>query len=70
MLVFTNFIIRESDIVVSFECAQIYHSVSRKCETSVSDLATLALMARSTAQVLSGLGAMKARFLWTVAQDL
>ena len=39
---------RESGVIISFQRAQIYPSVSRESETSVSDLATLALVARST----------------------
>ena len=49
---------------------QIYCSVSRKSETSVSDLATFALVARSTSGIFSGLGRMKGRSIWAIAQDL
>jgi hypothetical protein len=49
---------------------QIYLSVSRKSETSVSDLATLALVARSTTGIFSGFGRTKGRSIWAIAQDL
>jgi hypothetical protein len=41
-----------------------------KSDTSVGDLATLALVARSTTEVFSGLGRMKGRSIWGIAQDL
>ena len=49
----TNFIIGKAISLSVYERAQICCSVSRKRETSVSDLATLALMARSTTGILS-----------------
>ena len=69
-LLVTKFIIGKATSLSLYERVQIYRSVSRKNETSVSDLATLALMARSTTGVLSGLGRMKGRSIWAVAQDL
>ena len=48
----------------------MYRSTSRISDTSVSDLATLALVARSTNGVFSGLGRMKGRSIWAIAQDL
>ena len=65
----TDFIIGKATSLSLYKHAQIYLSVSRKSETSVSDLATLALIARSTTGVLSGLGRMKGRSIWTIAQD-
>ena len=53
-----------------YERVRIYSSFSRKSDTSVSDLATLALVARSTTGVFSGLGRMKGRSIWAIAQDL
>jgi hypothetical protein len=41
-----------------------------KSDTSVGDLAALALVARSTTGVFSGLGRMKGRSIWGIAQDL
>ena len=66
----TNLIIGKATSLSLCERAQIYLSVSRKSETSVSDLATLALIARSTTGVLSGLGRIKGRSIWAIAQDL
>ena len=53
-----------------YECIQIYRSISRKSETLISDLATLSLVARSTSGVFSGLGRMKGRSIWAIAQDI
>lgn len=53
-----------------YERVQIYRSVSRKNETFVGDLVTLAVIAGSTTGILSGLGRMKARSVWATAQDL
>lgn len=50
--------------------AQIYRSVMRKSKTSVGDLVTLALVARATTGVLSGLGGIKARSIWAAAKYL
>jgi hypothetical protein len=66
----TNLIIGKATLLSLYERAQIYRSVSRKSETSVSDLATLALMARSTTGILSGFGRKKGRSIWAIAQDL
>ena len=63
-------IIGKATLLSLYERVQIYRSVSRKSETSVSDLATLALLARSTTGVLSGLGRMKGCSIWGVLQDL
>jgi hypothetical protein len=53
-----------------YERVQIYRSVSRKNETSVGDLVTLAVIAGSSTGTLSGLGRMKARSVWATAQEL
>ena len=65
----TDFIIGKATSLSLYKHAQIYLSVSCKSKTSVSDLATLALIARSTTGVLSGLGRMKGCSIWTIAQD-
>ena len=49
------YIIGKMTLLSLYERLQIYHSVSRKSETSVGDLATLALVARSTTGVFSRL---------------
>ena len=45
-------------------------SISRKSETLVSDLASLALVAISNTEVFSRLGRMKGRSIWTNAHHL
>ena len=43
--------------------------IGSKSSVRVSDLATLALVVRSTTGALSGLGRMKAPSIWAIAQD-
>ena len=62
--------IGKAGLLSLYERVQIYRSVSRKSAMSVSNLATLALMARSTTGIFSRLGRMKGRSIWAIAQDL
>ena len=64
----TKFIIGKATSLSLYERAQIYLSVS--LGKARFQLATLALMARSTTEFLSGFGQMKVTSIWSTAQYL